>query len=133
MLRHTHEIRVRYGECDAQGHLFNAHYLAFCDIAVTELWRERLGGYEAMVRGGIDMVVAEANVRFRSPARFDDLVAIETTVAELGTTSMTTAYAFTRDGAPLAEARLRHVFVDVAGMAKTPIPQDLRALLEAAP
>ena len=36
-----HPIRVRYNECDPQGHVFNANYLAYFDIAMTELWRER--------------------------------------------------------------------------------------------
>jgi len=57
-----HAIRVRYNECDPQGHVFNANYLAYFDLAMTELWRE-LGGYSAMLDDGLDMVVAEANVR----------------------------------------------------------------------
>ena len=36
----SHRLRVRYGECDAQGIVFNANYLAYVDVALTELWRE---------------------------------------------------------------------------------------------
>ena len=39
-----HRLRVRYHECDPQAIVFNAHYLAYCDLAVTELWRETMGG-----------------------------------------------------------------------------------------
>jgi len=35
----VHELRVRYGECDPQGIVFNANYLSYFDITVTELWR----------------------------------------------------------------------------------------------
>ena len=38
-----HPLRVRYHECDPQGHVFNANYLAYADIAVTELYREAFG------------------------------------------------------------------------------------------
>ena len=50
MVAFTHTLRIRYHECDAQGHVFNAHYFAFFDIAITELWRGLLrGGDQAMV------------------------------------------------------------------------------------
>ena len=54
-----HRLRVRYNECDPQGVVFNANYLTYFDLTMTELWRE-LGGYQAMVDAGVDMVVAEA-------------------------------------------------------------------------
>lgn len=134
--RHTLQLRVRYNECDAQNVVFNANYLAYFDIAVTELWRAALGSYQAMVAGGIDVVVAEATVRYRSPARFDDLLDIEIAVARLGTTSMQTAYRVERDGELLAEGEVVHVFVSVANgrpSGKTPIPDWVREALEEEP
>jgi acyl-CoA thioester hydrolase len=65
-------LRVRYSECDAQGHVFNANYFVYFDVALTELWRGAFGSYEALVAGGLDLVVAIAGARFRAPARFDD-------------------------------------------------------------
>jgi acyl-CoA thioester hydrolase len=130
---HSHEIRVRYGECDAQGIVFNAHYLAFFDIALTELWRASFGSYAAMVEQGIDVVVAEAVVRFRRPARFDDMLELTIEVTRLGTTSMATTHRVTRDGELLVEGEMVHVFVETAGYTKTAIPPALRAELEAPP
>ena len=86
----VHELRVRYGECDPQGIVFNANYLLYFDVAFTEYWRARVGPWQEMVQGGTDAVVAEANLRFRSPARFDDMLALEVTTEELGRTSTTT-------------------------------------------
>ena len=84
----VHELRVRYGECDPQGIVFNPNYLAYFDHTVTELWRaSAIGSWEAMVERGVDVVVGEANVRFRAPARFDDLIASTRGVAKFGTTS----------------------------------------------
>ena len=73
----VHELRVRYGECDPQGIVFNPNYMAYFDHTVTELWRaSAIGGWDAMVERGLDVVVGEANLRFRAPARFDDLIAV---------------------------------------------------------
>jgi acyl-CoA thioester hydrolase len=118
----AHELRVRYGECDPQGIVFNANYLLYFDIAVTELYREALGSWHALVERGVDVVVAEANLRFRAPARFDDVIAVGAQVASFGTTSLTLEMDIRRDGDLLVEGRLRQVFVDAKTWAKTAVP-----------
>ncbi len=130
-----HRIRVRYSDCDPQGVLFNANYLTYFDIALTELWREAIGPYEtAMSERGIDLVVAEANIRYRAPVRFDEEVDVVGQVRKLGTTSLTTALRIehTEGEAPglAAEGEMRHVFVAYGTSEKTPIPDDVRAALE---
>jgi acyl-CoA thioester hydrolase len=125
----THELRVRYGECDPQGIVFNANYLAYFDVAVTELWREAIGPWQTMVERGYDVVVAEANMRFRAPARFDDVIALDTRVAELGTTSLRLELDIRRDGQLLVEGWLRQVFVDATTFAKAEIPDWARTAL----
>ena len=84
-----HRLRVRYNECDPQGVVFNANYLTYFDLTMSELWRE-LGGYQAMVDAGVDMVVAEATIRYLAPLRFDDEFEVVARVTRLGDTSMTT-------------------------------------------
>ena len=127
----VHELRVRYGECDPQGIVFNANYLLYFDVAFTEYWRDRVGPWDDMVSVGVDVVVAEANLRFRAPARFDDVLALEVTTEELGKTSMTTRVDIQRDGELLVEMRLRHVFVDRRTWSKTAMPDGIREQLAA--
>jgi acyl-CoA thioester hydrolase len=122
----VHELRVRYGECDPQGIVFNANYLLYFDVAFTELWRVAVGPWEDMVQRGVDAVVAEANVRFRAPARFDDVLALRPQIAELGTTSMTTEIDVLRASEVLVEGRLRHVFVETTTWGKTAMPDWIR-------
>ena len=117
-----HELRVRYHECDPQGIVFNANYLMYFDVAFTELWREAVGPWHEMVERGVDAVVAEADARFRAPARFDDVLELRARVVRLGTTSLTTEIDVARDGEVLVEGRLRHVFVNAETWAKTEIP-----------
>lgn len=124
----THRLRVRYGECDPQGVVFNAHYLSYADVAMTELWRARVaGGYEQMVAAGIDMVVAEATVRFRAPARFDDELSLEPRVTRLGTTAMSTTVRVLHGDELVAEVDLRHVFVATDGSGKVAMPSAVHA------
>src|SRR5687768_6898099 len=124
------ELRVRYGECDPQGIVFNANYLLYFDVAFTELWREALGPWQEMVDRGVDAVVAEANARFRAPARYDDVLELRARVTRLGTTSITTEIDVMRDGDLLVEGRLQHVIVDAKTWQKTEIPGWVRAGLE---
>ena len=126
-----HTIRVRYGECDPQGVVFNANWLAYFDIVITELFRERVpGDYTAMLESGTDMVVAEATVRFRGPAGFDDEVEFAATIARLGNTAMSTHIEATVGGAPVATGDMRHVFIDPDGKAKKEMPALVREALE---
>ncbi|MGH2910914.1 MAG: acyl-CoA thioesterase [Solirubrobacteraceae bacterium] len=132
------KLRVRYAECDPQGVVFNAHFLAYFDIAVTELFREAfgaMGGYQAIVDHGVELVVAEAGLRYRRPAHFDDELTIEIAIARLGTTSITTSHRVLRDGERLVEGTLRHVLVDLKKLvehepdAKATIPDWMRERL----
>ena len=125
-----HRIRVRYGECDPQGVVFNANYLAYFDLVLTELWREAIGDYMAMVEAGTDMVVAEATVRFRSSATFDDELDFTARLARLGTTSMVTHIEAHIGDRLVVEGEVRHVFIDPATKQKRGIPDDVRAALE---
>lgn len=129
--RNVHRFRVRYAECDPQGVVFNAHYLAYFDVGITELWRAALGGYRVMVDAGDDVVVVEATVRYRHPARFDDELELETAVSHLGTTSLGLAHRLTRapDSRLLAEGEVVYVCVDAAG-GKQPLPGYLHDALK---
>jgi acyl-CoA thioester hydrolase len=127
----THSIRVRYGDCDLQGVVFNANWLAYFDVVITELWRARVGGYSQMVEQGADMVVAEARLRLLGPARFDDVVELELRVARLGRTSLSTHIAASVDGRPVAEGEMRHVFVEPGTTTTTrEMPAAVRTALE---
>ena len=126
----VHTLRIRYGECDLQGIAFNAHYLTYFDTSITELWRAAYGSYQAMLDKGIDIVLAEANLRFRKPARFDDLLELSIAVTHLGSTSILTSHAARTGGELVAEGDLRHVLVDLQTFEKTPMPDWVRQGLE---
>ena len=122
----VHELRVRYGECDPQGIVFNANYLLYFDVAFTELWRAAIGPWQEMVDRGIDAVVADASDRFRAPARFDEQLELRARVTRIGTTSITTQIDVTRRQSVLVSGTLRHVCVATDTWEKTELPDWIR-------
>jgi acyl-CoA thioester hydrolase len=127
----VHHLRVRYNECDVQGHVFNANYFVYFDVVLTELWREVLGSYDALTADGLDLVVAETAARFRAPARFDDELEITLGVERLGNTSMVSAIRIAREADTLVEGRIVHIFVRADRLdEKAPIPDHVRQLLQ---
>ena len=124
-----HRLRVRYSECDPQGVVFNANYVTYFDIALTELWRAAIGPYAEMMAGGADMVVAETRVRYLAPARFDDVLDISIVPTRLGNTAMTTSMEIRLGETLVVEGEMRHVFVDTGSGLKRPIPDDVRRAL----
>jgi acyl-CoA thioester hydrolase len=123
-----HRLRVRWSECDLQGVVFYPNYLAYFDHALTELWREAVGPFAQINDLGIDLVVAEAQIRYRASARFDDEIEIVVSITRLGDSSMTMEVLVERcaDGALLAEGSLRHVFVDPGDFQKREMPPEVR-------
>ena len=67
-------FRVRYGECDAQGVVFNARYADFVDIAVNEYIRTLFGDYQHLLDQDLDIQVVSLTVNWKAPAKFDDVL-----------------------------------------------------------
>ena len=126
-----HPLRVRYGECDPQGVVFNANYLAYNDVAAIELWRASIGGYDELPRAhDVDVLVAEINIRYLAPLRFDDQIEIEIGVRDLGNTSMNLGARIWRGPEQTTEIATRSVFIDPAGQTKLSMPDSVREQLE---
>ena len=122
----SHPLRVRYVECDMQGHVFNAHYLTWFDMAHTELLRDAGDLYNKLLAEGVDFVVAESGVRYLAPARFDDELEVGVALEPPTTSSLTSRFTVTRGGETVATGFLRHVCVDRATMRKAPWPEVAR-------
>ena len=70
---YLYPLRVRYAECDPQGIVFNANYLTYFDVALTEYFRHRGFDYQALVREeNIDFHVIQSLINYKTPARFDE-------------------------------------------------------------
>ncbi|MFM8271694.1 MAG: acyl-CoA thioesterase [Gemmata sp.] len=103
MLSGEIQIRVRYAETDRMGLLHHANYLVYFEQARTELLRGRQASYKELEDQGYFLVVAKAEVRFKSPAHYDDVLTIRTTVVRTSPVRLEHKYEVTRDGALIAE------------------------------
>ncbi|MGH3953063.1 MAG: acyl-CoA thioesterase [Mycobacterium sp.] len=85
-----HPLRVRWAEVDMQGVVFNAHYLAYFDAALTEYWAALTGARNAGGDGVFEhMYVVKSVIDYHGPARFDDVLDIGVRIARMGRASMT--------------------------------------------
>jgi acyl-CoA thioester hydrolase len=125
----TFGLRVRYHECDMQGIVFNATYLAYADIASFELWRAVCGSYAEIPARGYETPVVSAQLAFRSPARHDDELTVDIGVSRMGSTSVELTTTLRRDAEHLAQIAVTYVFVDKETFASKPPPDDIRAAL----
>jgi acyl-CoA thioester hydrolase len=123
----AYPLRVRYGECDPQGIVFNANYLLYFDVVFTEFWRAALGPWQELKDAGVDLVVANAKIDFRASARFDDELTLGARIERLGTTSIATEFDVMRDSELLVAGRLVHVCVSSTDWSKIDLPDWVRA------
>ena len=86
-------VRVNYSETDQMGVVYHANYLIWFDRARTELMRETGLTYRALEEQGVYLAVSEIKVRYRAPARYDDLLRIRCWVRELVSRRVTFGYA----------------------------------------
>ncbi|MEW9698317.1 acyl-CoA thioesterase [Paenibacillus sp. SI8] len=77
-----HQLRVRYEETDQMGVVYHANYLTWFEIGRTELIRELGYPYRRIEEKGLLLPLVEAAVKFRKPARYDDLIGIYTRVSD---------------------------------------------------
>lgn len=89
--------RVDYSEIDQMGVVYHARYLVWLDVARTELLRDTGVSYRELEEMGLYLVVSEANLRYRQPARYDDLVRVRCWVRELASRRITFGYAVEHD------------------------------------
>lgn len=126
MSPHRLEVRVYYEDTDMAGIVYHANHLRFAERGRSE-WLRALGVDQADLRErGIAFAVTRMDCRWRAPARFDDLLTVETHPVRLTGARAELHQRILRDGAPLFEAQ---VTVAAMGPGGRPVrlPPGLRA------
>src|SRR5216117_906270 len=88
--------RVNYSETDQMGFVYHANYLIWMDMARTEHLRERGMSYRDMEQQGTYLTVTDVHVRYRQPARYDDMIRIRCWVRDLASRRVIFGYAIER-------------------------------------
>lgn len=125
------QIRVYYEDTDCGGVVYYANFLRYFERARTEFLRERGFEVAAYAAAGLVFVVAHAELSYRAPARYNDVLDIDTAVVDITRTSLTFAHAVSRitDERMIVEGAARLVCVDERGKPRR-LPEDLLALLQ---
>jgi acyl-CoA thioester hydrolase len=108
-------IRVRYAETDRMGLLHHANYLVYFEQGRTELLRSLGHTYKDLEDQGYLLVLTRLEVKYRWPARYDDLVTLKTTVVKTTAVRIDHRYEMYSQGRLLAEGSSTLACIDRAG------------------
>ena len=119
----TIETRVRFAETDAQGVAHNSSYFVWFELARVEYLREFAGGYQKIRDQGFEALVLETHIRYREPARFDDVLHVHARCHELRGARFKYDYAVERSGVVIADGWTSHAMVDSQTLRPTRVPE----------
>ncbi|CAN5167211.1 thioesterase family protein [soil metagenome] len=88
MFEHISYIRVRYGETDQMGYVYYGNYSLYYEQGRTEAIKSLGVSYKSLEERGVMMPVAEMKVRYKGPAKYDELLTVVTKVTEMPSRSM---------------------------------------------
>ncbi len=129
---YRHTLRVRYSECDMQGVVFNAHYLAYCDDAITAWMAATIPDavpYFGSAEATFDYMLKKAEVTWTAPFTFGDVADLDCSIERWGTTSFDMCVRGSVDGAEKFVATLVQVSVTPGTHTPAPVPEHVKAAL----
>ena len=120
------ELRVRYGETDQMGVVYYGNYAQYFEVGRVE-WLRKLGvSYKQMEEGGIMLPVTSLSVKFKKPARYDDVIKVKTQLVKIPSVTIEFNYEITNDqNEILATGNTSLVFIDINRNRPTRCPQYL--------
>lgn len=123
------EFRVRYAETDQMGVVYHTNYLVWCEMGRTDFIRKRGMSYADIERSGTLLAVADLSARFHGAARYEELVRVRTTLADLQSRFIVFDYLITNaeSNERLVTARTSLVSVDASGRPRK-LPPEIRDL-----
>lgn len=125
MLHDDISIRVRYAETDRMGLLHHANYLVYFEQGRVELLRQQGLSYRDLEDQGYLLVLTRVQVRYKSPAHYDDVLNLRTILVRTTLVKVEHRYELTRGGVLLAEGETTLGCVDRQGRVQ-PLPESLR-------
>ena len=128
----VYRMHVRFSDTDAQGHVYFANYLMFCDEAWGAYMRHIGLPYQDLYEAGVDLFYVNAQCNYGGSAVYEDEVFIETHITKIGGTSVTSEFTVRNDrDETLAEASLVCVCIDPKTRKPVRVPDILRTPIAA--
>jgi acyl-CoA thioester hydrolase len=126
------DVTVRFAETDASGIAHHSAFVVWFEAARVAYLSEHAGGYQALRDQGIESPVVEINVRYLSPARFDEKLRVYARIFDLRGARFRCQYLVERDGERLAEGSSLHALVDSRTFRPTRMPAWLNEAIKQA-
>jgi acyl-CoA thioester hydrolase len=125
MLKHTAQIRVRYADTDKMQFVYNGKYLEYFEVGRTELLRSIGLPYKEIENAGYQLPLIEANLKYKKPAVYDDLLDIEATVSSPNSAKVHIEYRITNHdtGDFICKGFTTHMFINGETKRPTKPPQ----------
>lgn len=125
----TLSIRISYSDTDQMGMVYYSNYLVFFERGRTELFRSLGISYKELEEKECFFPVVRSECNYFAPARYDDIINVETKIAEIGAASVTLHYEIKRDGKILASGITKHPLVN-KDLKPIRFPKELKEKLE---
>lgn len=122
----TIQLRVRFRDVDAIGHVNNAVYFTYMEQARTEYWMSLFGSQDL---NHISFIVARAECDFKIPAKFMDELEISIRTTSIRNSSFVWDYEIRRGAEIMAIGKTIQVYYDYSTQKSLPVPPDIRAKL----
>jgi acyl-CoA thioester hydrolase len=128
--RYKSEFRVRFGETDLQGVVFNANYLLYIDTAQMDYLRHIGVTYALMREHGHDIFIVDTKIQFRSPAQFDEVIEAFARISKFGNSSLQMDFELyeKENERLLATSKTTYVIVDADSGTPLRVPAYLRSV-----
>jgi acyl-CoA thioester hydrolase len=128
---HVFPVRVYYSDTDCSGIVYHARYLDFAEHARTEMFRSVGGGQQELLEQQICFVVKSIAIEFNLPGKLDDLLSVESQIAEAKHFSLTLSQKVKRGEETLAVLSVRIACLNAETLRPLPLPQDLLSAMQA--
>jgi acyl-CoA thioester hydrolase len=126
-----HYIRVRYAETDKMGYCYYGNYASFLEIGRVESLRSLGISYKSLEDNGIMLPVSEFQIKYFSPAYYDDMLLIETKITAIKGVRIYFDYFIYNDNQKLiASAMTILVFIDAISKKPVPPPKELLSIIQ---
>jgi len=124
------EVRVRYAETDQMGVVYHSNYLNYLELGRVE-WLRSLGySYAELEKKGVLLPVVHAELNYRFPARYDELIRVETEVSSIGKSSIEfNSQLYNENDVLVLEGKIKLVCLNAETFKPISIPVDLRNLM----
>lgn len=124
---HETEIRVRYQETDNMGVVYYANYFVWFEVARTEYLRSQGVSYRQLEANGLYLMVVSAACQYKYPAKYDDIIRIQTCIPEIKNSSLKFSHKLFVGDKLIATGESTHVFTNKSGK-PVRVPEEMRNL-----